>query len=116
MGRNWMQDYEERNDKRREEELNDILEHLLSDFYDARTDKDKIDLAEKIIDIYHTLELELFSYDRKQCLEIKKELVNLRYKKMKKAYQDSQEASSWEDYRDEEERREERENDDDDER
>lgn len=111
---NWFEKIEQNNDERRERELNYLLEGLLSKYErmeneNIENENQKIKVLDKIIEIYHTLKVELFEYDANDYLEKKKMLEDLRYKKMQKDHQNSSDFKSWEEYKEEEQNSEERE-------
>ena len=105
----WFEKYERNKDEARERELNDILKDLLNRYEKQREDKEAIKILEKIIEIYDMLKTELFEYDVKDYLDKKKQLANLRYKKLQEENRNSDDFKSWDEYREEEEKEDERE-------
>ena len=105
----WFEKYERNKDEAREREINDILKDLLNRYEKQREDKEAIKILEKIIEIYDMLKTELFEYDVKDYLDKKKQLVNLRYKKLQEENRNSDDFKSWDEYREEEEKEDERE-------
>lgn len=106
---NWFEKYERNKDEARERELNYLLNDLLIQYERQRDDKETIKILEKIIEIYDTLKTELFEYDAKDYLDKKKQLANLRYKKLQEEHRNSDDFKSWDEYREEEEKEDERE-------
>ena len=106
---NWFEKYERNKDEARERELNYLLNDLLIQYERQRDDKEAIKILEKIIEIYDTLKTELFEYDAKDYLDKKKQLANLRYKKLQEEHRNSDDFKSWDEYREEEEKEDERE-------
>lgn len=106
---NWFEKYERKKDESREQELNYLLNDLLIQYERQRDDKEAIKILEKIIEIYDTLKTELFEYDAKDYLDKKKQLANLRYKKLQEEHRNSDDFKSWDEYREEEEKEDERE-------
>ena len=106
---NWSEKYERKKDESREQELNYLLNDLLIQYERQRDDKEAIKILEKIIEIYDTLKTELFEYDAKDYLDKKKQLANLRYKKLQEEHRNSDDFKSWDEYREEEEKEDERE-------
>ena len=102
---NWMEKFERSKDEVREKELNWKLEKLLSLLDEAYRDKDRIKVIENIIKVYDELKVEACDYDYNDYMSKKKELVEIRYKLKKEEYMNSQEAESWNEYKEEEQRK-----------
>ena len=71
---NWMEKYERKKDEEREKELNLKLLFLLDTLDEVYTDKDRIKIIEKILNIYENLRIEACDYDKNDYISKKKEL------------------------------------------
>lgn len=97
---NWMQKFEDMEDKTYETILNRKLEKLidLADGTKVEKEEDMIRLLMGILEIYEKLEKSGYDLDKKDMIFRKKSLAELRYKKMKKEHIESQEAESWKEF------------------
>lgn len=104
---NWMERFEKRQDKIREDFLNNKLDSKLDLAY-MEKDPDKIIiLLSEALKIYEILKIEGFNYNEVEYLKIKDELHKFKYKKMEEKNRDTKESQSWEDFKNEEVKREE---------
>ncbi|MBQ2938293.1 MAG: hypothetical protein IJE05_05405 [Clostridia bacterium] len=99
---NWMEKYERKKDEEREEELNIKLESLLDFLDEAYRDKDRVTIIERILRIYEELRIEACDYNEQDYKAKKKELLDIRYKIMKKKHMEDKESESWNEYKKEE--------------
>lgn len=106
---NWMEKFERKKDEQGERELNVKLDKLLDLLDEIQTNKDRIRVLDKIINVYEELRVEAYDYDEKDYIRKKDELAKIRYRIKKEEYMETLESKSWNEYRDEEGIEEERE-------
>lgn len=101
---NWMQDFEERKDKERENELNIRLEKLLSYLENKSviSTAERMMVLKQIVETYHELQLGAYEYDANDYENKKRELKLLNEMKMEAENADTRESESWNEYKESE--------------
>lgn len=101
---NWMEKFERRKDEQRELELKARLEQMLNNLENKSNlnDTKKMRILEKIVEIYHDLELEICEFDRDDYKKKRQELEILRGIVANKEHSQEKESESWNQYKDEE--------------
>lgn len=100
--KNWAEKYEKKQDDLRENELNYQLKKLLELVDETYKNNDMIKVLTAIIEKYDELKREACDYDEKDYIAKKKQLAEIRYIVLKQQHEESIEAQSWKEYRDEE--------------
>ena len=101
--RDWMSKYEKAKDEKREREIKEIIKQKTEEFEKKENNNEAIHLLEEIIELYNTLKLEAIEYNEKEYSRIQNKLQNIKYNKMKDAFEKTEEAKSWNEYKKEEE-------------
>ena len=104
MRKNWMENFDRRNDEARERMLNNQLKDSLEILDELKDEQKRMKILEKIVEIYATLKTEACDIDEKDYLSKQKELVNLRYKKMQEKHKQETESQSWQEFQEEEQK------------
>ena len=97
---NWMQKFENGKEKTYEDILKDKLNRLL-DLVDNSREfylNDMVSALTNIVELYDKLQKAGYDFDEKDIIFRKKQLAELRYKKMKKEHMESKEANSWNEF------------------
>ena len=90
----WMQKYENKEDKKYE----DILNEKLNKF----REEDMLDALKNIVELYETLKRSGYDIDEKDMVLRKEQLAELRYRRLKQEHMESIDSESWEEYQNEE--------------
>lgn len=99
---NWMERFEKKQDKIREDFLNNKLDSKLDLAYMEKDTNKVIILLSEALEIYETLKMEGFNYNEVEYLKLKSELNDLKYKEMEKRNRNTKESQSWEEFKKEE--------------
>jgi GTP cyclohydrolase I len=99
---NWMEIFEEEQDKKREEDLKRRLDGLLDLLGKVYSDEKIEKVLEEILKVYNELKREMYEYDEKDYSSKKQQLAELKYKIMIKNHIKTKDAQSWESYKREE--------------
>lgn len=100
----WMQKYENKEEKKYEDILNEKLNKLLN-LVDKSTEfmeEDMLDALKNIVELYETLKRSGYDFDEKDMILRKKQLAELRYRRLKQEHMESIDSESWEEYQNEE--------------
>ena len=100
----WMQKYENKEDKKYEDILNEKLNKLLN-LVDESTkfrEEDMLDALKNIVELCETLKRSGYDFDEKDMVLRKKQLAELRYRRLKQEHMESIDSESWEEYQNEE--------------
>ena len=101
---NWMQKFENREEKKYEDILNEKLNKLINlvDESSEFKENDMINALSKIVDIYENLKRSGYDFDEKDMNFRKKQLAEMRYKKLKREHMETKESNSWNEFEEEE--------------
>lgn len=101
---NWMQKYENREEKTYEDMLNDKLNRLLDlvDISREYSEDDMLVALNNIVELYEKIQKSGFDYDKNDMTFRKKQLAELKYRKLKKEHMESRESDSWNEFEKEE--------------
>lgn len=97
---NWMQKYENRQEKTYEEILKNQLNTLL-DLVDNSVQYKMNDMQKaliRIVELYEKLKNSGYDFDEKDMIFRKKQLVELRFKIQKREHMESYESESWNEF------------------
>ncbi len=101
---NWMKKYEDDKEKTYEDILNDKLNRLL-DLVDNSVQYKIEDMKQAlthIVKLYEKLKKCGYDFDEKDMIFRKKQLVELRFRMQKREYMKTEEADSWNEFKEEE--------------
>lgn len=101
---NWMKKYEDDKEKTYEDILNDKLNRLL-DLIDNSVQYKIEDMKQAlthIVKLYEKLKKCGYDFDEKDMIFRKKQLVELRFRMQKREYMKTEEADSWNEFKEEE--------------
>ena len=97
---NWMQKFENGKEKTYEDILNDRLNRLLDLVDNSREyrERDMLVAITSIVELYEKLQKCGYDFDEKDMILRKKQLAELRYKKLKREHMETQESESWNEF------------------
>ena len=101
---NWMKKYEDGKEKTYEDIINDKLNRLL-DLVDNSVQykvEDKKQALTHIVKLYEELKECGYDFDEKDMIFRKKQLVELRFRMQRREYMKTEEADSWNEFKEEE--------------
>ena len=105
---NWMQKYENNKEKTYVDILQSKLEKLI-DLVDSAKyyeENKKIEALSKIVELYKEQKKSGLDYDEKDMIFRKKQLAEIRYRKLKREHIESKESESWNEFEKDEEQEE----------
>ncbi len=102
--KNWMEKFENRQDLTYENILNEKLDKLI-DLVDGATQyntNSMLNALTSIVELYEKLKNNSYDFDEKDMIFRKKQLAELRYRKLKVEHMDAQESKSWNEFEEDE--------------
>ena len=105
---NWMQKYENNKEKTYVDILQSKLEKLIDLVDNAKyyEENKKIEALSKIVELYEEQKKSGLDYDEKDMIFRKKQLAEIRYRKLKREHIESKESESWNEFEKDEEQEE----------
>lgn len=100
----WMQKYENKEEEINEDILNEKLNELLNlveESSEYRED-DMLNVLKDIVELYAIIKRNGYDFDEKDMVLRKKQLAELRYRRLKQEHMESIDSESWEEYQNEE--------------